>query len=313
MNIGVIGAGLTGPGIALTFARFGYNVRLYSRTNDRLEKALSRINADANFLLNHGIIRSRDDLKRILCRVNCTTDFHKISDCSFLIESIPEDFEEKARLFRQLNKMCSQSTIFMTNTSGLSIGKLGKASGRPSKLIGAHFWVPTHLMPLVELVPGERTSKSTISSSFRLLSKIGKKPVTIKCDLPGFIGNRLQYALIREAIALVSKGAATPTEIDSVVKYGFGLRLPVIGPLETVDIAGLDTVKMVGSYLFRDLDRSPTVPKEIIAKVKMNQLGVKNLRGFYKWKPKDVANLISLRDEELARRMSSMSEPREAG
>lgn len=310
-EISIVGAGLTGPGIALSFSANGYSVRLYSRTETRLKEALKKISADAKFLSRRKVISSRI-ASTILKRISPTTELADLGTADIVIESIPEVFQEKVELFRVLDNLCMSRTIFATNTSGLSITRLAERSGRPDKFIGTHFWVPSHLVPLVEVVRTGKTSMQCVKRVLRLLESIHKRPVQV-ADIPGFIGNRLQYAMMREALSLVSSGVATPSEIDSVVKYGFGSRLSVIGPFETMDLAGINTVINVGSYLFKELDRSASVPSILIAKMRRRELGTQTLKGFYEWDRSKIKTLLERRNEELARKLMPHSSRRVTG
>jgi len=303
MNIGIVGAGLTGPGIAVTLAKSNHDVLLYSRSPGRLREAKAKIKLAISLLSKHHLVSPQDT---ILDRIGYTNDLEKFARCNWIIESIPEIFDEKLALFRKLEQITKSNTMLSTNTSGLSVTKLAEGITRRKMFLGTHFWVPTHLTPLVEIIATKYVDDAVTHTICETLESCGKKPVLLRSDIPGFVGNRLQYAMIREALAIVQRGAASPAEVDSIVKYGFGLRLPVIGPFETMDIAGIDTVSKVGGYLFADLENGNVVPQIVNEKVSKGELGLKTQKGFYIWNKEKIEKTLTKRDEELAARLLTL-------
>jgi 3-hydroxybutyryl-CoA dehydrogenase len=186
--------------------------------------------------------------------------------------------------------------VLASNTSGLSITAIASRCARPERVLTTHFWNPPHLMPLVEIVKGERTSEAAVEQVRQLLVRCGKTPVVVKKDTPGQLGNRLQMALVREAVNIVERGIADAEAVDLAAKTGFGLRLPVYGILEHQDMVGLDLGIRVVDYVTRDLNNEPGAPRLMREMVERGDLGVKTGRGFYDWSKKDPEAVKARRD-----------------
>ncbi len=299
MKILIVGSGIMGNGIAQTFAQAGNQVFLNDLNMDILESAKRNIEAQLGLMLKNQLL----DEKTAKAAMSNITFSDKLSDCSgdidLAIEAIPERLELKEKLFNQLEELCPTKTIFATNTSGISINTLAKGVKRKDRLIGTHFFMPAHLIPLVEVVCGAETSDKTVDTVMQVLSDAGKKPVKVAIDLPGFIGNRLQHALAREAMSLVQKGVATPEGVDEVVKSSLAIRLLFTGPVEQRDFNGLDTHLSIASYLYKDLENT-TEPLEILSsKVEAGKLGLKTGEGFYDWRDKDRAQVNAKKNQDL--------------
>ena len=186
--------------------------------------------------------------------------------------------------------MCPPETILASNTSVISITEIGKYATHRGRVVGTHFWNPPYLIPLVEVVPGDETCSNTIEGTYALLLRVGKQPVRVKRDVAGFVGNRLQHALWREALSIFEKGIADAATVDECVKYGFGLRLPHLGPLENVDMVGTDLTLAVHDYLLKHLERSPQPPVLLKKLVAEGKLGFKSGEGYRKWSPEEAQN-----------------------
>jgi 3-hydroxybutyryl-CoA dehydrogenase len=221
------------------------------------------------------------------------------SDSDFVIESVSEDLEVKQDVFAIMDTLCPLHTIFATNTSGLSPTAIAEKIERKQKFVVAHFWNPPHLLPLVEIVPGEQTSPETLDTTEKLMVKIGKKPVVLKREAPGFIGNRLQLALLREALYIIESGIADREAVDATVRYSLGRRLGVTGPLESADLGGLDIFYSISSYLNRDLCNTPGVSPLLKEAVSKGTLGAKTGTGFYDWTPATLAEIRKARETLL--------------
>jgi 3-hydroxybutyryl-CoA dehydrogenase len=183
---------------------------------------------------------------------------------------------------------------------------MGWQSGFHAQVIGTHFWNPPHLMPLVEVVPGQGTAEETVQATMQFCRSIGKQPVRVNADVPGFIGNRLLHALWREAIEIVDQGIASAEDVDRVAKMTFGLRLPVLGPLENMDLVGLDLIQTIHKYLLADLAANRGPGRLLEALVEKSQLGMKSGSGFYDWKERDPAALIEARDRQIVRELKRL-------
>lgn len=295
----VIGSGQMGPGIAYTLASTGCRVTIFGRTTGSVERGMKDFNSALESLSGVGCIK-RDKAREICARVSGTTQLEKsVADAGLVIESIAEDLQIKQELFGRLESMCPVDTILTSNTSGLPVGHLAEFLEHPGRFAVTHFWNPPHLMPLVEIVKGEKTSPETMETLVTLMKEAGKKPVSVLKDTPGQLGNRLFHALIREAIYMVQEGIASVEDVDSAVKHGLGRRFPVYGPLEHQDVAGLDTVFAIQSYLCRALCRDKEPSPVLRGKVANGDLGVKSGRGFYDWHTRDIDAVIKKRDTFL--------------
>ena len=224
-----------------------------------------------------------------------------------LLDCILEVMDDKAALFRRLAGAQKRGALFLSATSGLSIAEMGRRGECEDVLVGAHFWNPPHLIPVVEMIAGERTPSARLDEACGLMEDIGKIPVRCK-DVPGFIGNRLMLAMWREALALVDAGVCTAGDIDRVVKLTFALRLPALGPMENIDLVGLDAAERIQKYLFPDLAANSAPSACLSDRVKSGQLGMKSGLGFYDWSKRDAAKLIENRDRQIVRQLEFLKE-----
>lgn len=298
-KIGNIGTGTMGFGTALMFAMAGYQVKLYGRTDASIQRGMKGIDAGMSTYRQHGLIADQD-IPTVLKRIKGVTSLEEAGEgADFIIESVAEDLAVKQDIFAKLEKICSPETIFATNTSGLSPTALAKVLQNKKRFVVCHFWNPPHLVPLVEVVPGNETSQETIDVAWKLMEKIGKRPVALKREALGFIGNRLQLALLREALYIVEQGIATPEAVDATVRYSLGRRLGVTGPLESADLGGLDIFQNIAAYLFADLCNDLNSPPLLADPVARGDLGAKTGKGFYEWSPEVLADLKSRREAVL--------------
>ena len=298
-NIAVIGAGTMGHGIAQVFALAGFQITLTDNDDTILGNALPRIQANLQTCIAHNFV-SEDEAAVAPSRITLTPDLAEAaSQADFVVEAVFEDLAIKHEVLRQLEVYCPAYTIIASNSSSFRVADMASALNQPERLLVTHFWNPPHLIPLVEVVHGEQTSTEAIETTNLLLKTAGKYPAQVRKDVPGFVGNRLQHALRREAIALVAEGIATHEDVDIIARLSFGLRMPVIGPLETADLGGLDLTLAIQTYLLPELDRS-TEPKQLIRdKIAKGELGAKAGKGFYDWSPDQLAESIQQRDEAL--------------
>lgn len=288
-KIAVVGAGLMGHGIAQVFALGGFQVNLTDIKADILDQAVANIRANLTLLADHGII-GRDAVGPALTRVTTSTSMAEAArDADVVIEAIIENLELKQKVFAQLDAICPETAILASNTSVISITEIAADTVKKERVVGTHFWNPPYLVPLVEVVRGDQTADATMDRTISLLSRVGKHPVRVNKDVPGFVGNRLQHALWREAISIVENGIADAATVDECVKYGFGLRLPVLGPMENADLVGTDLTLAIHDYILKHIEHSPApspLLKEIVAK---GDLGFKSGRGFQTWSADEVA------------------------
>jgi 3-hydroxybutyryl-CoA dehydrogenase len=279
-TIGVIGAGLMGHGIAYLLAAAGHTVRIYDPSAewraslaDRLESARALLGGDPALL---GRISAHDQMAPAM------------RDTSFVFEAAPEKLPLKQELFAELERLTAPPTILASNSSAIPSTRIGEKLKHRDRVIGTHFWNPPHLVPLVEVIQNEKTSGETVRRTMELLRDAGRKPVHINKDIPGFVGNRLQHAIKREAIALVATGVCDADTIDEVVKSGFGARMAVLGPMEQSDLVGLDLTLDIQNVLLADLDRSTEPTQFLRDKVAAGKLGMRTGEGLRKWTPESA-------------------------
>jgi 3-hydroxybutyryl-CoA dehydrogenase len=223
-----------------------------------------------------------------------------------VFESVVEDLELKQQLFAQVEQLVGPDTILASNTSGLPITRIAERMQRPERAATTHFWNPPHLMPLVEIIKGERTSETTLSRLHEVLTGAGKRVVVVRKDVPGQLGNRLLHALFREAFYIVQEGVATVEDVDLALKYGPGLRFPAYGLLEHADMVGLDMMVAIDSYLFGALSNMSEPPTFVHELVAQGALGAKSGRGLYDWTRRSAADVLAARDKFVIGRLKEL-------
>jgi 3-hydroxybutyryl-CoA dehydrogenase len=287
-RFGVIGAGLMGHGIAQIFAIRGYSVTLMDVKEELLSKALEGVRSNLSLMAEKGIGR-REDIDSALSRIKTTVDMAEAADgAQFVVEAAFENLELKQKIFQDLDALCPEGTILATNTSVISITEIAEKCGHRERVVGTHFWNPPYLIPLVEVIRGKDTADWVMDRTYDLFKEVGKHPVRVNKDVPGFVGNRLQHALWREAISIVERGIADAATVDECIKHGFGLRLPVLGPMETADMVGTDLTLAIHDYILKHLESSPEPSPLLKEKVARGDLGFKTGRGFQEWPPETV-------------------------
>jgi len=282
-RIAIVGGGLMGHGIALVFACAGHHVRITDAVVEARTQILPRVEASLGELG-----RGQEALTKI--EVVDTLE-SCVSAADVVIEAAPENLELKQQLFAEIEQAAPPSAIFASNTSVIPIGQVMSRVNNKARVLGTHWWNPPYLVPLVEVVRTPETSDAAIDEIVGLLRRVGKSPVEVKRDVPGFVGNRLQHALWREAIALVADGVCDAKTVDDVVKSSFGARLAVLGPIENADLVGVDLTRSIHSYILPSLDRA-TQPSAYLDKlIGEDRLGFKSGRGFRDWPPDAQAAL----------------------
>src|SRR5438874_10776884 len=275
----VIGTGTMGPGMGTVLARAGVAVALYDVSEEAPERAKAGVGLAEKVLdqletppVEGGSVRYTDDLGDAL------------GDVQFVLEAVPEKLELKHQVFRDLERHVGDDTVLASNTSGIPITKIAEACERPERVVGMHWSNPPHLIPMIEVIPGERTAKETIDAAVALVERVGYEAV-VESEVPGFVENRILYAIMREAVDLVDRGIIDADGMDRCVRWGIGYKLAVIGPMELLDMAGLDIYQAVGSYLNADLCNAPDVSKTITDRTAQGQLGMKTGQGLYDYTP----------------------------
>jgi 3-hydroxybutyryl-CoA dehydrogenase len=278
-RIAVVGGGLMGAGIAQVFAAAGHRVtvqepfdQVRSTILERIRAGLTQVGSDPELVNNVGV----------------TPDLvEAVRGARFVTEAVPEKLDLKRSIFSQLVEHAPLEAILASNSSVMPIGSIAIGLPTPERIVGTHWWNPAVLIPLVEVVQGSKTSEATIAATMQILTRVGKRPALIKKDVPGFVANRLQHALWREAIAMVADGICDAKTVDDCVKNSFGLRLAVLGPLENADLVGIDLTRDIHEtnipQLNRDAEPNPLLD-QLIADGK---LGFKSGEGFQRWSTTD--------------------------
>lgn len=298
-NTAVVGAGIMGRGIALVYALNDCRVRLYDAEATALEMARGLIGADLDLLVEEGLCpasRREQTLKNILVTESLK---EAVGSAEFITEAVPESLELKWQVLARIEALSPKSAIIASNTSTLPLSEMARHLARPERMIITHFFNPAHLVPLVEVIKAEVTPAEVLSDVLTLLRRIGKVPVVLKKEVPGFIANRLQAAVMREALHLVHSGVADMHDVDTAMTCGPGFRWSIIGPLETADFGGLDTWQSVMNNLAPVLDDSRTAPAAIKELNRKGHLGVKTGQGLYAY-PSVAVVADKIRNRDLA-------------
>jgi 3-hydroxybutyryl-CoA dehydrogenase len=282
-NIAVVGAGLMGHGIAQVFAVAGHDVTITDSVAQNLETATARIAAN---------LRDLGEDESAIARVRTAAALpDAVRGADFVVEAISEDLPLKQKLFAEIERHARPDTILASNTSVIPITAIMQGLAQRDRAVGTHWWNPPFLVPLVEVIETQWTSAQTIARTMRLHEAAGKRPAHVKKDVPGFIGNRLQHALWREAIALVEQGICDAETVDDVVKASFGRRLPVLGPLENADLVGTDLTLAIHSIVLPAIDSRPQPSPYLQKLVADKKLGFKSGEGFRAWSADEQAAL----------------------
>jgi 3-hydroxybutyryl-CoA dehydrogenase len=280
LTIGVVGGGLMGHGIAYLLAGAGHSVSVYEPSAEIRASLPERLRS---------IVELLDGDAATLDRITAhDTLAGAVRSAQFVFEAAPEKLELKQRIFADLEALVAPDTILASNSSAIPSTEIGRHLKHRARVVGTHFWNPPHLVPLVEVIQTEWTADDVVRRTMDLLASAGRKPVHVRRDIPGFIGNRLQHALKREAIALLASGVCDAETIDTVVKSGFGARMAVLGPMEQSDLVGLDLTLDISEVLVADLDRSTGPHPFLREKVAAGKLGMKTGEGFRRWTPEQA-------------------------
>lgn len=279
----VVGAGLMGTGIGLAFALAGREVALVDRDQPSLQRASGDLDKLADALIEAGL-QSDDASAEAREHISLTDNIENAAtDAGFVVESVYEDADLKASIFRQLDAFCPPTLVLASNTSSFSASRLADGLRNPDRVVVANWWNPPHILPLVEVVGGPQTGQDALDETLRQLKAIGKEPVLLAKESKGYVGNRLQMALLREALTLVGEGVVSAADLDRIVVNGFGRRLAVGGPLKMFDLAGWQTIAAVAEEIFPTLDRRSEVPSILTEMLADGQFGAKEGRGFFAW------------------------------
>lgn len=297
---GIVGAGLMGHGIALSFARAGLAVRVHDPAPERLDDLRDRVAASMAATGS-----DPDGIDAALGRITAHPVLaDAVGDADLVIEAAPEKLDLKQSLFAELEAAVPAGCILASNTSVLPITGIVAGLASRERALGTHWWNPPHIIPLVEVIRTEWTSEAAVEATLAVLARVGKRPVRVERDVPGFIGNRLQHALWREAVSLVENGICDAETVDTVIKESFGRRLAVLGPLENADLVGTDLTLDIHNAVLSDLEARPAPSPYLEALVRDGRLGMASGRGFRDWTP-ETAQAIR---ERLASHLKNLEE-----
>lgn len=278
-SVGVIGAGTMGSGIAEVFAQAGYDVVLVDTSDEFLDRGLSRMTSALDRLVEKERLTS-ENRDAILTRIEGSTDMERLSDCTLVVEAVPEDRQLKSDIFKSLSGIVDPETVLASNTSSLSITELAHCATNPERVIGMHFFNPVPKLRLVEIVPGRSTSDDTVAFAVAVAMQLGKQPIVVG-DSPGFVANRLLIPMINEAVFALNEGVASPEDIDAVMRMGASHPM---GPLELADMIGLDTVLSIMEAMHHAFGDDKYRPAPLLRQmVGGGQLGRKSGQGFYQY------------------------------
>ena len=302
-QIAVIGAGLMGHGIAQEFAFAGYRVHLHDVSSEKIQAGLDRIRGNLQMFVENELAQA-NQIDETLNRIHGSDGLEAVGqEADFVVEAVLENLPLKQEIFRQLDGICPSHTILASNTTALMPSQIGALTHRPDKILNTHYFNPPHLIPLVELIRSPQTSEETLQVTYDLMVKIGKTPAIIQKEVPGFVGPRLQAALIREAFSIVERGIASAEDVDLVVRNSFGRRLSVAGPFQVFELAGWDLVLAAFEDLYKDLNSSTDANPLLKEMVEKGELGVKSGKGFYEWTPEKIRGMQERMSQALIRQM----------
>ena len=304
----VIGAGIMGEGIVQSFAQGGLSVRLVDLNEEILGKSLKQIDNNINLFKEFGLLKEEPSVisKRIKTFIleNLT---EAVKESDFIVEAIPEVLQLKRELFAKLDFL-PKEVIMGSNTSSLTISNITEEMSTPERVVGLHYFNPAHIMPLVEIHRGNLTTDEVVEVTREFISSIGKKPILVRKEVPGFVVNRIQAAMARESHYLIEQGVVTPEDLDMASKASYGFRLANLGSLETADMGGLDTIYRACDNIFKHLNNS-TRPSSLLKKiVERGDLGVKTGKGWHDYSGQTKSDLIKKRDRILLKQLKLFNE-----
>lgn len=282
-NLTVLGAGIMGHGVAQLFAQAGKNVRLQARRESSLKTAEELITNSLKIMVEKELL-TQNDMDQALARINYTTDLcDAIQDADFILESIPEVLETKLATYEMIESAVPETTIIASNTSTFPLKELTQRAKHPERFIITHYFNPPQLVPIVEIAKFEKTAANVVQATYDLMTEIGKSPVILKKEITGFIVNRVQVAFLRECFHLIEQGVCTAEDIDIAVKGSMGFKWAFCGPLESQDLAGLQTTQAMVHNIEQDLSNTREVPAFLNEMVAKEQLGIRTNKGFYEY------------------------------
>ena len=292
----LIGLGTMGPGIAARLARGGLEVRAHDISQAAVERARGMLDV-ADGVLDRLDIKAPPSGAGTVRFVQTIAE--AVDGAELVIENVPENIDIKAETYRAIDPLISPSVIVATDTSGIPITRLQAHISHPGRMVGMHWSNPPHIIPMIEVIGGENTAPETVVAIRDLIRSIGLLPVVVKKDVPGFVENRVLYALLREAVDLVERGVIEPEDLDTCVSWGIGYKIAVIGPMALLDMAGLDIYKSVSSFLNADLSKRDDVAPVVLEKTAASKFGIKSGEGMFSYTPERIKALQGERARKL--------------
>lgn len=299
----VVGAGTMGCGIAQLFLQNYESVILLDQDTEAIRQAKTKIRDQFQVLARYQLFEP-ENIEEAMAHLTVMKNFDSIEKATIVVEAVPENLELKQKVFQEIEKFCDTKTILATNTSGISINKIASGLNHPERMVGTHFFMPAGIIPLVEVIRSQHTNDVTVDRMMKVLEELGKEPVLIQKDVPGFVANRIQHAIMREALSMQEANVATSEDIDKVVRYSIGLRFLFTGPFEQRDLNGLDVHYNIASYLYEDLENRGEPSHLLAEKVKQGDLGLKSGKGFYDWEGRSSQEIHNIKNEELLQLVS---------
>ena len=291
-SVAVIGTGIMGAGIAAGFLAKSVPVVILGRSKEKayacLDKAISlakKIGVDGDYAT-----KDQADIKKQQV-VGVLEDYQGWNDCIWVIETIAEKLALKQEIFKYLDRVVPANIPIGSNSSGFPISKIAEGLNTANRMMGAHYFMPAEVVPLVEIVMGQKTEIQFAEKACDLYRSIDKKPVLVKKDIPGFLANRIQHALMREALSLVQEGIATPEDIDDAVRYSFGFRYAAVGPMTQKEISGWDGMANAAKEIYPSLSNITTLPPKVVQMMTEGKTGMKAGEGFRKWTPEEISQV----------------------
>ncbi|MDR1572305.1 MAG: 3-hydroxyacyl-CoA dehydrogenase family protein [Clostridiales Family XIII bacterium] len=299
-TVAIAGAGLMGASMAQIFAAHGRRVAVYDISADSIERGRELIDINQRAGIREGKLCEAAS-RELVGRISFSGSPDVLGAADFVIECIVESMDAKKAFWAEASEIARPEAALATNTSGLSINGIAAAVKAPERFAGMHWVNPPHLIPLVEVIAGDRTAAETMDTVYELALSVGRRPVRVRKDAKGFVLNRLQFAMLREAMHIVESGIADMEDVDSVVKHGLGLRYACLGPFETADLGGLDTFCRIAEYLFADLSDAKSPQGMLAGRYRAGEYGAKSGKGFYGYPGDGAERAVSERDGRLMR------------
>lgn len=294
-SVVIAGSGTMGPGMAAVCATHGYITRLTDISPAALEKAKGTVEMVYATLKNEGFLTDEQiaEGRRNLSFTGSLAE--AVENVDIVIETVPERLDIKHTFYREVEQLVRPDTVLASNTSGIPITKLAEVCDKRDRVVGMHWSNPPHIIPVIEVIKGDETAQQVVDTVWEMIEDIEMVPVLVRRDVAGFIENRVLYAIMRECLHLLDQGIASAEDIDTVVKWGIGYKLSVIGPMELLDMAGLDIYSSVASYLNADLSNESGVSKRVKEKVEAGELGIKTGKGLFDYTPESIPPLMQRR------------------